>query len=217
MARALVFDPNIILLDEPLSNLDFKLRESMRIELKALQIRTGVTTIYVTHDQIEAMVLSDKIILMNNGKIVQIGTPLEIYNHPKSKFVVDFIGKTNSVIGKIKEITTDSCLISATEANDQTVRCKVPNAEVKKGDQVVLSIRPEDVNLNQEVAEPKENVWLGKIRNAHYLGNQWDYIVKVGKELLWVSVPVSLKRFQIGDKVNVALNSNGIMVWENNT
>src|SRR5262249_38309124 len=102
-ARGLVREPKILLLDEPLSNLDAKLREQMRVELKRLQKRLGITTVYVTHDQSEALALSDEIVVFNSGKIVQRGTPQDIYRHPKSQFVADFIGSANFLPGTVKD------------------------------------------------------------------------------------------------------------------
>lgn len=216
MARALVFDPKILLLDEPLSNLDFKLRESMRIELKALQQRIGITTLYVTHDQTEAMVLSDRICLMNMGRIEQIGSPLEIYDQPRSKFVVDFIGRTNFVIGKIEQVTSDKkCLVSATKTGGLKVHCQSPEGAAEKGKDVILAIRPEDVTLRQEAIgaiDEKPNVWAAKIRTAHFFGDHWDYALEVGDEVLWTSLP-STFRLQIGDKVYANLASERIHSW----
>ena len=103
-ARGLVREPKILLLDEPLSNLDAKLREQMRVELKLLQKRLGITTVYVTHDQSEALALSDEIVVFNFGKIIQRGTPQEIYRQPKSQFVADFIGSANFLKGKVKDV-----------------------------------------------------------------------------------------------------------------
>lgn len=215
MARALVFDPKIILLDEPLSNLDFKLRESMRVELKALQQRIGITSIYVTHDQTEAMVLSDRICLMNAGSIEQLGSPVDIYNHPASRFVMDFIGRTNFIMGIMEEITPEKCLVSATGTSGLKLQCR-PTDKVKQGDDVILSIRPESVTVVQEPPEQKLNVCAAIIRTSHFLGDHWDYTLLVGDEVLWVSLPL-INRFQPGQKVYVKFDREGILVWPSHT
>ena len=125
LARALVFEPKILLLDEPLSNLDAKLREQMRIELKALQKRIGVTSIYVTHDQEEALVLSDRIAVMNAGRIEQLAVPSEVYAKPQTKFVVDFIGKVNYLPCTIAEVCGDRCVARVSGAADEIGRAHV--------------------------------------------------------------------------------------------
>lgn len=211
MARALVFDPRILLLDEPLSNLDFKLRESMRIELKALQQRLGITAIYVTHDQTEAMALSDRICLMNAGKIEQIGSPVEIYNHPRTRFVVDFIGRTNFITGKIEDIAPHTCQVSAVKAGGLKVQCQPPEAGTK-GEEAILSIRPEDVTLHSDSPEAKPNVWAAKVGTAHFLGDHWGYTILIGDEVLWVIAP-SASAFQPGDTVYAELKGEGIKAW----
>src|SRR3954465_1149548 len=121
-ARGLVREPKILLLDEPLSNLDAKLREQMRVELKLLQTRLGITTVYVTHDQSEALALSDEIVVFNFGKIIQRGTPQEIYRQPKSQFVADFIGSANFISGKVKETRTAES-IALVETRHGLLRC----------------------------------------------------------------------------------------------
>ena len=125
LARALVFEPGILLLDEPLSNLDAKLRQQMRIEFKALQQRIGVTTIYVTHDQEEAMVLSDRIAVMNAGRIEQLASPSQVYGNPQTRFVADFIGKVNYLQGKIKEMAGDRCVVGVIGTNEASISCPV--------------------------------------------------------------------------------------------
>ncbi len=212
MARALVFDPKILLLDEPLSNLDSKLRESMRAELKALQQRTGVTAIYVTHDQTEAMALSDRICLMNAGRIEQIGSPTEIYHHPKTKFVVDFIGRTNFIRGRIEEITPDGCVVSATRAQGVRVACRAPEGPAVKGDEVWLSMRPEDVTLREEPPEQGMNVWAANVSTAHFLGDHWEYTLVVGEETLWTRSGLG-RPLSPGAAVYLELDGANVRAW----
>lgn len=211
LARALVFNPKILLLDEPLSNLDFKLRELMRVELKALQIRIGITTLFVTHDQTEAMALSDRMAVMNKGKIEQLDTPNAIYTNPTSKFVVDFIGRVNFVAGKVEEITPQACLVRATKAGTM-VQCK-PLEGASKGDDVILSIRPEDIQLRDEGSANNPNLWNGKVLTAHFYGDHMDYILTVGGERIWVSVP-RVQRYKPGDSVFIELDAKGVRAWK---
>lgn len=212
LARALSFNPKILLLDEPLSNLDFKLREAMRMELKALQQRIGITTVFVTHDQTEAMALSDRMAVMHSGKIEQLGPPLEIYTNPTSKFVVDFIGRVNFVTGKVEELTTEKCLVRSAKTGGALVYCQ-PIENAKRGDNVLLSIRPEDMLLSAEATADKPNRWSAKVLTAHFYGDHMDYILTIGDEKLWVSVPRA-QQYKPGDRVYVELDSKGIRAWK---
>ncbi|MCH3918365.1 MAG: ABC transporter ATP-binding protein [Spirochaetia bacterium] len=173
LARALVMEPAVMLFDEPLSNLDAKLRVSMRNEIRKIQQRLGVTSIYVTHDQSEAMSLSDRIIIMNNGNIEQVGTPVEVYKEPSSKFVANFIGKANFIPATvIKKITEDKVLVSFFNTTE-TVR-----ADVKKtyqpGDQVDLLIRPESIEIDSQ------GKFLGKVSVSTFMGNLQEYFLEIG-------------------------------------
>ena len=116
VARAIAFSPNVLLFDEPLSNLDAKLRAEMRVELRELQRRLDITSLYVTHDQEEALAISDRVIVMNGGKIEQMGTPEEIYNRPRSRFVADFVGSANMIEGHVKSVNADGSLVFETTA-----------------------------------------------------------------------------------------------------
>ncbi len=176
LARSLVVEPEILLLDEPLSNLDAKLRERMRVELKDLQRRTGITFVYVTHDQAEAMALSDRIAVMNGGLLQQYGTPREIYERPANLFVADFMGSVNTVPGRLVgdggparvEIGAGHAL--AATLHDGT-RCV--------GDAVTLVIRPEAIRLSAAEPATGENVLRGVIAETTFLGNLVDYRVDV--------------------------------------
>lgn len=211
-ARALVFNPRILLLDEPLSNLDFKLRESMRLELKALQQRIGLTTIYVTHDQTEAMILSDRICIMNAGRIMQIGRPSDIYASPQERFVADFIGRTNFISGKVTKVTQGGCLVSLTKAGGLVAQCKLRGQIVEVGNDVTLSIRPEDLSLKQERLMETSNVWPIIINTASYLGDHYEYTLRMGDEIIWLALPPT-QRFQPGDSGYIKVNPEGIKVW----
>ena len=149
-ARGLVREPKILLLDEPLSNLDAKLREQMRVELKLLQKRLGITTVYVTHDQSEALALSDEIVVFNFGKIIQRGTPQEIYRQPKSQFVADFIGSANFLNGKVKDVHAAEHMATV-ETRHGLFRCIFAQA-VAAGPDVLVSARPEDLHALRQAA-----------------------------------------------------------------
>jgi ABC-type Fe3+/spermidine/putrescine transport system ATPase subunit len=212
LARALVFDPQVLLLDEPLSNLDLKLRESMRVELKVLQQRLGITTILVTHDQAEAMVLSDRVCLMNAGKIEQMGSPADLYHYPTNRFVMAFLGRTNFLAGRVEEVVCDDCLVSATKAGGLKVQCKLEGQATTKGREVTISVRPEDVTLHREPGQQRCNVVSGIIKAAHFMGDHWEYLVTIGNEELWVTLPPS-QRFMPGHQAYVELDRERVRVW----
>jgi iron(III) transport system ATP-binding protein len=180
LARALVAEPRVLLLDEPLSNLDAKLRNQMRWELKELQRRLGTTTVYVTHDQVEALAISDQIALMNKGQIVQIGTPREIYANPVNEFAADFIGAANIITGELSEdapaglarIKTALGVLLATQKS----------AQEKKSREVLLAFRPEDVSIvREEAASGQDNVLKGTVHGSTYLGDSNEIRVTVGE------------------------------------
>ncbi len=213
LARAMVFEPGILLLDEPLSNLDAKLREQMRIELKALQRRIGVTCIYVTHDQAEAMVLSDRIAIMNAGRIEQLASPSEVYEHPQSKFVVDFIGKVNYIPGKVLEVVGSRCVIRAIQGDEASIECRAIEGIVA-GDSVLASIRPEDITLHQVAPKKGPNVWRCTVKTAAYYGDHVEYQLIMGKQMIETSASVSPSlRLKPGDTAFVELDADAIMLW----
>jgi iron(III) transport system ATP-binding protein len=182
LARALVMEPRVLLLDEPLSNLDAKLRESMRVELRRIQRDLGITTVYVTHDQTEALAMSDVVAVMSNGRIVQEGDPRSIYLRPATRFVAEFIGSTNLIAGRIAEkgaLGTDSVVAVA----GGRLRCAVPDG-MAAGADVLVSIRPEDVTLTSAAhaasAEDGYNRLRGAVRDGMFLGSLVDHLVAVG-------------------------------------
>jgi iron(III) transport system ATP-binding protein len=181
LARALVIEPPLLLLDEPLSNLDAKLRESLRYELKRLQRELGITSIYVTHDQIEALALSSKIAVMCAGEVVQLGKPREIYENPNNKFVAEFIGTSNFLPGKVAERRGDQYQIS-TAGGPLTLHSQ---ADLTSGSDVVVSIRPEALTLDTGLAGTGQtNVWRGRVQTRAFLGDAVDHIVAVGEQEL---------------------------------
>ena len=181
LARALVREPQVLLLDEPLSNLDAKLRERMRFELRELQRRLRITTLYVTHDQIEALSMSNVIAVMNSGVIVQEGGPRDVYMLPKSKFVANFIGSTNQLTGQVTKI--DGSGTGSVKTDDGEVTCHVLEG-LTVGNNVVVVIRPESINLHLQKPASEANVLEGKIGAAMFLGEYVDCTIELGANVL---------------------------------
>jgi iron(III) transport system ATP-binding protein len=176
LARALVTEPQLLLLDEPLSNLDAKLRESLRFELKRFQRELGITSVYVTHDQIEALALSSRIAVMRDGKIMQIGRPREIYEDPANHFVADFIGNSNFLEGTVTG-AQESRYSVGTTLGDLWVEHAAPLAA---GTRVVLAVRPEAIDLTRDPASgERANEVTGEVVTRSYVGGSVDHIVRV--------------------------------------
>ncbi len=173
LARALVVEPAILLLDEPLSNLDAKLREEMRIELRDIQRRVGITTVFVTHDQAEALALSDRIAVMSRGRIVQVGTPADIYDRPATEFVSSFIGQTNRVSGELAGAEGGYRVLAA--AGGCRLRGVAAAGAPAAGPAVAL-VRPEKVRLGAE-GDPGLNTLPGRIEHRIFLGMLTCYLV----------------------------------------
>jgi iron(III) transport system ATP-binding protein len=174
VARALVRKPALLLLDEPLSNLDAKLRERMRIELRELQRRLRITTVYVTHDQAEALFLSHAIAVMHDGRIIQQGTPREIYGAPHSGFVADFVGVATFLVGEFRG--------GGVRALGGTVRCQAASG-VEEGSAALVTLRPEDIVV-RPVASGHANEYRGEIRIAAFLGDHLDCVVEIAGTLI---------------------------------
>jgi len=204
LARALAREPKLLLLDEPLSNLDAKLREQMRHELKRLQRDTGVTTVYVTHDQSEALAISDRIAVMSDGRIAQIGRPRDIYNRPSSEFVAEFIGRTNLVRGDLAaDVAADGTADVVTAAG--ALRCLFPVAtSARRGLAVV--VRPEHVTIHKQdaPADGSANRLDGRVESEIYLGELVEYVVATdaGAEFFVRTAPG--KPIAIGERVRLS-------------
>jgi iron(III) transport system ATP-binding protein len=181
LARALVREPQVLLLDEPLSNLDAKLRERMRFELRELQRRLRITTLYVTHDQIEALSMSNVIAVMNSGVIVQEGGPRDVYMQPKSKFVANFIGSTNQLNGRVSKIDNDG--VGSVQTDDGEISCQLLEG-LTVGSNAVVMIRPESINLHIQRPGNVANLVQGKIGAAMFLGEYVDCTVELGTNVL---------------------------------
>jgi spermidine/putrescine ABC transporter ATP-binding subunit len=203
LARALVYRPKVLLLDEPLSNLDAKLREEMRFEIRELIDRLGITAVYVTHDQAEALALSDRVAVMNAGRIEQVGTPDDIYDCPQSRFVADFIG-----LSDFFEATVDSV-----DAGAYMVMVKAGGLEIQipaqpglsTGQSVLLFVRPNDVELLPASHEAGTNIFPGVVEKMTYLGDRSDYRIVVGEGLELRVQTDGKVRFDEGEHVKVHL------------
>ncbi len=180
LARALVIEPEILLLDEPLSNLDAKLRDEMRTEILRLQREYHITTIYVTHDQAEALSMSDRIAVFNNGVCHQIGTPFEIYNEPANDFVAQFIGEINFFPFEMDTIKEGKIEVRIFQGNQSLSVKRIPFNDVKfsMDEKLILSIRPESIKLSTQAMEG-ENVLEGKIESLQFFGSAVEILVKV--------------------------------------
>jgi len=208
LARSLVMEPKVLLLDEPLSNLDAKLRVSTRLEIRNLQQRLGITSVYVTHDQEEAMSLSDRVVIMHRGIIMQVGTPREVYAYPVNRFVADFIGKANFLAGRIEDMSSDKQAV--VDILGVRFRTTARNRTFSKGEKIIILVRPESVSLRP--MEP--DTLCGTVREAIYLGSQMVYVVEVEKNTLIVEVsnPQEHAAFPAGETVTVTFQEQSLHV-----
>jgi iron(III) transport system ATP-binding protein len=209
LARAMVGRPQLLLFDEPLSNLDAKLRQTMRREIRAAHDATGGTSIYVTHDQQEAVTLSDRVIVLRHGVVQQIGTPREIYRVPVNSFVADFVGFDNLLTGTIAQRKSDGCAV-AIGGTDLSVWAELgPGAA--PGASVALAVRAEDLNIEAGSAgeSGRVNDGDGVVRSCTYTGQHIEYVVDVGQQALLVRVDEQAQdhdAFARGDRVSVRFN-----------
>jgi iron(III) transport system ATP-binding protein len=203
LARALVRNPKVLLLDEPLSNLDAKLREKMRFEIKSLAQRMGITSVYVTHDQAEAMVISDRIAVMQAGRVVQIDTPQQIYAQPANRFVADFIGAMNFIPAEVAQFSAEA--VAVRTAFSDRLLCQQPAQKMHHGTRVFASIRPEDVEVFADSPGPRPNLFKGTIAHRAYLGNFLYFFVNINGESIRVQVPHHLPQAE-GEALYLYLN-----------
>lgn len=192
IVRGLINNPKVLLLDEPLSALDMKLRKQMQIELKQLQRKFGITFIYVTHSQDEALSMSDRIVVLNEGKIEQIGTPTQVYEKPKNLFVANFLGDSNIFKGKV----IDDGEAILTEEGDVFKIDKTPRGTLEE---IYIMVRPENIRVSFE--KPKGNHVLGKVYEKSYNGSMTKILTKVGKNVMTVMVFGNDCPFKRGDEV----------------
>lgn len=202
LARALVNRPEVLLLDEPLGALDLKLRKAMQIELKQLQERVGITFIYVTHDQEEALTMSDRIAVMNQGVVLQVGSPEGIYERPKTRFVADFIGETNFLDGTVSEVAGESIVVTV---DDEIPIRAYSEVGLTEGQAVSVVIRPEKLTLNDD------GMVRGRVRESIYIGTDTRYVVQLTDQTQ-VEVreqnldPDSALQHRVGDEVGLNWN-----------
>ena len=204
LARALVIEPSVLLFDEPLSNLDAKLRVTMRTEIRRIQQEVGITAIYVTHDQSEAMALSDRIIIMRSGVVEQIGSPQEIYYHPVNEFVADFIGEANFLKGRLEALSDNRAQLNV--SGDICHAAPVPGMEVGKDYTIVL--RPEAASLAEEGGLPCEVVL------SCFMGSYQNYHVKVGDTLVKLTDPNPKNKriYKVGERCHLVFDPESVHV-----
>lgn len=213
LARALVINPAVLLLDEPLANLDAKLREEMRFYIRSLQQEFGITTVYVTHDQSEALVLADRIAVMKDGVLQQVGTPTDIYQRPENAWVADFIGLTNLVPGVVTDREGSRVLVET----DLGVLAGTGSDGFRTGDRVLLSIRPESLQITSgtDTAHPgdtldgaERNRLVGVVRERAYLGNLVDYRIEVGERVRLRVQTAPVPSYDVGDRVVLSFSDD---------
>jgi ABC-type Fe3+/spermidine/putrescine transport system ATPase subunit len=212
IARCIVLEPRILLLDEPLSNLDLKLRLSMRRELRMLQRRLGKTAVYVTHDQGEALALSDRIVVMSNGRIEQIGSPQEIYERPANAFVADFIGSSNLLDAVVVGVEGDATIIRT----DRGLTLRANSSAHAQSDRIVAMVRPERIRLAEAGSTPAhgENRLAARIKEATYLGQDLHLSLGIdsGEELAAVTQGSVAPRLAVGRSVMIAVDAADIFL-----
>ncbi len=215
LARAFVNRPKVLLLDEPLGALDLKLRHTMQFELKRLQRMLGLTFIYVTHDQEEALSMSDRIIVMNQGRIDQVGSPAEIYHRPLTSFVADFLGESNILRGRVIEPPKGSGDNVQVDLNGYLVTASLGALTgIEQGQEVLLSLRAESITLGPD-AEPLANRFDGEISDAIFLGTAWEYLVKLGDSTTlkcWIPSVRNRGNFNPNDSVTVGWTVDDMIV-----
>ena len=194
LARALVIEPSVLLLDEPISNLDAALRQQMREEIKQIHERTNITTFYVTHDQVDALTMANRMAIMKDGIVIQVGTPREVYRFPKNAFVASFIGETNFISGKVHHTSNGQATI---ETPLGMLRSETVYHELSEGTPVQCSIRPEAliVNSAQNSSNSTENRITAKITAVHYLGRMEEY------QLVATDVPLKAVHYNPGTEI----------------
>ena len=203
VARAIVLKPKVLLFDEPLSNLDAKLRRQVREDIREIQQKLGVTTIYVTHDQEEALAISDKVIVMNNAVIAQEGSPKDLYNNPKNKFVANFIGDANVVSAEIESQEGNSYKIKLAEMKINII------SEKNMTGNISVALRPEKININKNKSENNINA---KVTNASFVGNSYQYILSTNIGKIYVISKDTINTFKINDEVFLSFNEKDVKV-----
>jgi spermidine/putrescine ABC transporter ATP-binding subunit len=211
LARVLVIEPRILLLDEPLSALDRKLREEMKLWIKQIQQQVGITTVYVTHDQGEALTMADRIGVMNQGRLLQVGTPQEIYEFPRSRFIGEFIGESNILQANVIEVKASECVLEL--LGRHTLANQIPESNLQIGQTVGLLLRPEMIRL--EPLQREESVKLeGTVIDMVYLGALKRYTIDLGGQRLNVEQPnrPEIALIELGQRVKLYWNPQSTVV-----
>ena len=203
VARAIVLEPKVLLFDEPLSNLDAKLRRQVREDIREIQQKLGVTTIYVTHDQEEALAISDKVIVMNNAIIAQEGSPKELYNFPKNKFVANFIGDANVVQAEITDKSSNSYSLKIAELNI------VVQSDRELKNTVSVALRPEKIFIDRNKTD---NCIEAKVNNASFVGSSYQYILNSNAGKLYVISGDTNNIFKVGEQVFLNINERDVKI-----
>jgi iron(III) transport system ATP-binding protein len=206
LARALVREPKVLLLDEPLSNLDKGLRGRMRDEIRAVQQRLGITTVFVTHDQDEALAVSDDVVVMNGGHVIERGIPHAIYTFPQDMFTARFLGVSNSLDGVVESIGDNGANVVF---GARSMMCR-QKGSAQVGDRVSVFMRPESFRLSRK--QHSEDAWLGTVEFSIYHGDCWDYHVQLGEELLKVRVYQEKVGLAHGDQVYLEPDTESAIV-----
>jgi iron(III) transport system ATP-binding protein len=209
LARALVYEPAILLLDEPLSNLDAKLREQMRVEIRALQKKLGLTVLYVTHDQAEAMTLSDRIAVVNRGRFEQVGTPEEIYEKPATPFAAEFLGRTVSFLGNVAK-NHAGCWIEFARGAGRSALTGALAESFTDGVPVQVHMRPEDIEIFPG-GELAQNQIAATVEQVAYLGERFEYHVQSGGVSFVIAAPKK-QRYGVGDAIRLALDPGRLTI-----
>lgn len=212
LARALANHPRILLLDEPLSALDAKIRVSLRAEIRDIQRKLGITAIYVTHDQEEALSLSDRVVVMNNGQMEQVGTPFEIYNFPKTEFVANFVGTLNALHAQVKETATGNLVVEG-----QEIQTAQPLEAFAVGDEVMVALRPERISFAFEGRKP--NILTCSIENITFLGSIVRIQLALGKNHFYMDTFNNpfLTLPNIGDQVEITFSKEAVLLLNHGT
>ena len=211
LARALVIEPSVLLLDEPISNLDAALRQQMRDEIKQIHNRTNITMFYVTHDQVDALSMADRMAIMQDGVIVQVGTPREVYQLPKNAFVASFVGETNFISGKVEQASNGSAII---ETPAGTLRSTTVYHELTQGTPVQCSIRPEALIIDnvQNGGNRAENQITAKVAAVSYLGRLEEYqLIAADIPLKAVHYNPGIETKKPGDTVQLAISADAVI------
>src|SRR3989440_8602444 len=215
LCRALVYEPDLLLLDEPFSNLDAKLREQMRVELKLLQRRLGITVLFVTHDQIEALSLSDRIAVMQHGRVEQVGAPRELYERPASAFVRDFLGQTVILHGAVKEVAgaTISIALDGALAGSTVRGHAASDVALAPGAAAHVAIRPEDIAVASPGGTPGDNALTGTIEALLFVGDRYEARVALGGEQRILLLLPRAPAWHEGQRLHLAFPESVLSVW----